>query len=118
MRVCAIPFLSNGFYVLYGIICNHILRNNGISGTSDSHSETHIILFVELSDYISWIAELACEFVYVDYSDGSAKLRRGQFGEAVSESVSNAETELNSYEIADFIVQINGTWTNVTVNNG
>ena len=64
-------------------------------------------------DYASWLAEIACGFVYVDYSDGSAKLRIGQFGEAVSESVTNAETELNSCEIADFIVQINGTWTNV-----
>lgn len=64
-------------------------------------------------DYVSWLAEIACGFVYVDYSDGSAKLRIGQFGEDVSESVSNAETELNSCEIADFIVQINGTWTNV-----
>ncbi|MDE5584434.1 MAG: hypothetical protein K2J08_12120 [Ruminococcus sp.] len=64
-------------------------------------------------DYASWLAQIACGFVYVDYSDGRAKLRIGQFGEAVSESVSRTETELNSCEIADFIVQINGIWTNV-----
>ena len=55
-------------------------------------------------DYASWLAEIACGFVYVDYSDGSAKLRIGQFGETVSESVSCTETELNSCEIADFNV--------------
>lgn len=64
-------------------------------------------------DYASWLAEIACGFVHVDYSNGNARLRIGQFGEEIKNEISWEETEINSCEIADFIVQINGIWTNV-----
>ncbi len=64
-------------------------------------------------DYISWLAELACGFAFMDYSSGTPFLTIGQFGEEILNEVSVDEIELNSCEIADFIIQINGVWTNV-----
>ena len=64
-------------------------------------------------DYISWLAEIACGFAFMDYSSGTPFLTIGQFGEEILNEVSADEIELNSCEIADFIIQINGVWTNV-----
>ena len=64
-------------------------------------------------DYISWLAEIACGFAFIDYSSGTPKLTIGQFGEEVLNEVSADEVELDSCEIADFIIQINGVWTDV-----
>lgn len=64
-------------------------------------------------DYISWLAEIACGFAFMDYSSGTPFLTIGQFGEEILNEVSVDEIELNSCEIADFIIQINGVWTNV-----
>ena len=64
-------------------------------------------------DYVSWLAEIACGFVYVDYSDGNAKIRIGQFGEEVLNEISVDETELNSCEIADFTLKFKQVYTDV-----
>lgn len=64
-------------------------------------------------DYASWLAEIACGFVFMDYSNGNPRIRIGQFGEEIKNEISWDEIELNSCEIADFTVQINGIWTKV-----
>ena len=64
-------------------------------------------------DYASWLAEIACGFVFVDYSDGNAKIRIGQFGEEVLNEISVDETELNSCEIADFTLKFKQVYTDV-----
>ncbi|MDE5584143.1 MAG: hypothetical protein K2J08_10630, partial [Ruminococcus sp.] len=57
-------------------------------------------------DYVSWLAEIACGFVFVDNSDDVPKIRIGQFGEDIGVGMGNEiswdEVELNSCEIADF----------------
>lgn len=67
-------------------------------------------------DYISWIAELACGFAYVCYKqdglhepytqggDHNPYIKIGQFSEENPVEVSYDEVELNSLEIADFVL--------------
>ena len=64
-------------------------------------------------DYASWLAEIACGFVYVDYSDGTAKIRIGQFSEEVNHEISYDEVELDSCEIADFTLKFKQVYTDV-----
>lgn len=64
-------------------------------------------------DYASWLAEIACGFVYVDYSDGTAKIRIGQFSEEFNHEISYDEVELNSCEIADFEINFKQVYTDV-----
>ena len=47
-------------------------------------------------DFVSWLAEIACGFAFMDYSSGTPRLRIGQFGEEVLNEVSSYEIELNS----------------------
>lgn len=56
-------------------------------------------------DYASWLAEIACGFVFMDYSNGNPRVRIGQFGEEIKNEILREEIELNSCEIADFTVQ-------------
>lgn len=67
-------------------------------------------------DYISWIAELACGFAYVCYKqdglhepytqggDHNPYIKIGQFSEENPVEVGYDEVELNSLEIADFVL--------------
>lgn len=64
-------------------------------------------------DYASWLAEIACGFVFVDCSDGNAKIRIGQFGEEVNHKISYDEVELDSCEIADFTLDFQQVYTDV-----
>lgn len=64
-------------------------------------------------DYASWLAEIACGFVYVDYSDGNAEIRIGQFGEEIMNEVSIDEIELDSCEIADFTLDFKRVYTDI-----
>jgi len=64
-------------------------------------------------DYVSWIAEIACGFVYVDYSAGNAEIHIGQFGEEVSDEITADEIELNSCEIADFTLSFQRVYTDI-----
>ena len=64
-------------------------------------------------DYASWIAEIACGFIFVDYSDGNAEIRIGQFGEEIMNEVSIDEIELDSCEIADFTLDFKRVYTDI-----
>lgn len=64
-------------------------------------------------DYASWLAEIACGFVYVDYSDGTSKICIGQFGEEIMNEVSIDEIELDSCEIADFTLDFKRVYTDI-----
>lgn len=64
-------------------------------------------------DYASWLAEIACGFVFVDYSDGTAKIRIGQYSEEVNHEISYDEVELNSCEIADFTLNFQQVYTDI-----
>lgn len=67
-------------------------------------------------DYVSWIAELACGFAYTCYKqdglhepytqggDHNPYIKIGQFSEENSVEVGYNEIELNSLEIADFVL--------------
>ena len=64
-------------------------------------------------DYASWIAEIACGFIFVDYSDGTSKIRIGQFSEEVNHEISYDEVELDSCEIADFELDFQQVYTDI-----
>lgn len=64
-------------------------------------------------DYASWIAEIACGFIYTDYIDGIAKIRIGQFEEEISDEISVEETEFSSCEIADFALNFIRVYTDI-----
>lgn len=64
-------------------------------------------------DYISWLSELACGFIFMDYSKSTPSVRIGQFGEEIKNSISYEEVELNSCEIADFTLKFNRVYTKV-----
>ena len=58
-------------------------------------------------DYASWIAELACGFVYVHYNqngDCEPYIKIGQFKDDNVIEISYDEVELNTLEIADFVL--------------
>lgn len=55
-------------------------------------------------DYVSWLAELAYGFAFVDYSKGDVWVKIGQFEENNFTEILSDETELSSCEIADFTV--------------
>ncbi len=64
-------------------------------------------------DYASWIAEIACGFIFVDYSDGTSKIRIGQYSEEVNHEISYDEVELDSCEIADFELDFQQVYTDI-----
>ena len=64
-------------------------------------------------DYASWIAEIACGFIFVDYSDGTSKIRIGQYSEKVNHEISYDEVELDSCEIADFELDFQQVYTDI-----
>lgn len=64
-------------------------------------------------DFVSWLAEIACGFVFMDYSLGTPRLRIGQFGEEVLNEISSDEIELNSCEIADFTLDFKRVYTGI-----
>ena len=64
-------------------------------------------------DYVSWLAELACVFAFMDYSSGVPNLTIGQFGEEALNEISADEVELDSCEIADFVLGFRCVYTTV-----
>lgn len=64
-------------------------------------------------DFVSWLAEIACGFAFMDYSLNTPRLRIGQFGEEVLNEVSSDEIELNSCEIADFTLDFKRVYTSI-----
>ena len=64
-------------------------------------------------DFVSWLAEIACGFAFMDYSLGTPRLRIGQFGEEVLNEISSDEIELNSCEIADFTLDFKRVYTGI-----
>ncbi len=64
-------------------------------------------------DYVSWLAELACGFVFVGYSEGDAWIKIGQYWEEDFIEILPEETELNSCEIADFKLKFNRVYAEI-----
>ena len=55
-------------------------------------------------DFASWIAQIACGFIFMKYDDGFVRIRIGQFWEDGEVSISFDEVELDSCEIADYTI--------------
>ncbi len=64
-------------------------------------------------DYVSWLAELACGFIFVGYSEGDAWIKIGQYWEEKFIEILPEETELNSCEIADFKLKFNRVYAEI-----
>lgn len=64
-------------------------------------------------DYVSWLAELACGFVFVGYSENDTWVKIGQFWEDDFVEIFPEETELNSCEIADFTLKFNRVYAEI-----
>lgn len=64
-------------------------------------------------DYISWLAELACGFAFVNYDEGDAWIKIGQFWEDAFIEILSEETELNSCEISDFTLKFNRVYAKI-----
>lgn len=64
-------------------------------------------------DYISWLAELACGFAFVNYDKGDAWIKIGQFWEDAFIEILPEETELNSCEISDFKLKFNRVYAEI-----
>lgn len=64
-------------------------------------------------DYASWLAELACGFIFVGYAEKDAWIKIGQFREDDYIEILPEETELNSCEIADFKLKFNRVYAEI-----
>lgn len=64
-------------------------------------------------DYVSWLAEIACGFVYMDYSSEKPYLRIGNFSEEINHQISYDEVEINSCEISDFSLIFHCVYTDI-----
>lgn len=64
-------------------------------------------------DYVSWLAELACGFVFVGYSENDAWIKIGQYWEDAFIEILPEETELNSCEISDFTLKFNRVYAEI-----
>ncbi|MDE5772312.1 MAG: hypothetical protein K2I06_11930 [Ruminococcus sp.] len=64
-------------------------------------------------DYLSWLAELACGFVFVGYDEGDAWIKIGQYWENEFIEILPDETELNSCEISDFTLKFNRVYAKI-----
>lgn len=64
-------------------------------------------------DYVSWLAELACGFVFVGYGENDAWIKIGQYWEDDYIEILPEETELNSCEIADFKLKFNRVYAEI-----
>ena len=111
-------------YTLNGITELKYIDNNNI--INNNHYDTGYCLLPpdmvgEIStknprDYVSWIAELACGFAYVYYKqdgfnepyvqggDHEPYIKIGQFNDENISEINYDEVELNTLEIADFVL--------------
>lgn len=64
-------------------------------------------------DYASWLAELACGFVFVGYGKSDTWIKIGQYWEDDYIEILPEETELNSCEIADFKLKFNRVYAEI-----
>ncbi len=115
--------INNNLEVIINVVTEVAGKDKGIIYRTDSNIVNnmsdnlgYILLTPDLSgeistknprDYVSWLAELACGFAFVNYSEGDIWVKIGQFWEDSDTEILPEETELNSCEIADFTLKFN-----------
>lgn len=116
-----ISSINGNLEIIINIVTEVVGKDKGIVYRTDSNivnnmpsNKGYLLLTPDISgeittknprDYVSWLAELACGFAYVEYGQGDIWVKIGQFWEDDFTEIFSEETELNSCEIADFEIK-------------